>query len=83
LTGSRDLESWKQKEEGGEQKKSAHLRVCVLLQFPPERKWVLRTPSSFNAKEARIYAADIWAAPGKEMNAMALSERAMEEGLIN
>jgi hypothetical protein len=38
-------------------------------------------PNSFTAKEARIYAADIWADPGKERNAMALSERAMKEGL--
>jgi hypothetical protein len=39
-----------------------------------------RKPSSFTAKEARIYAVDIWADPGKERNAMALSERVMEEG---
>jgi hypothetical protein len=46
LTGKRGLESWKRKEEGGEQNKSAHLRVCVLLQFPPERKWVVMAGSS-------------------------------------
>jgi hypothetical protein len=40
-----------------------------------------RKPSSFTAKEANIYAADIWADPGKERNARALSERAMKEGL--
>jgi hypothetical protein len=40
-----------------------------------------RKCSSFTAKKARIYAADIWADPGKERNSVALSERAMEEGL--
>jgi hypothetical protein len=38
-------------------------------------------PSRPRKKEARIYAADIWVDPGKERNARALSERAMEEGL--
>jgi hypothetical protein len=55
-----------------------HLRRSHTKAHPEDKG---RKPSSFTAKEARIYAADIWADPGKERNAMALSERAMEEGL--
>jgi hypothetical protein len=40
-----------------------------------------RSPATFTAKEARIYAADIWADPGTEGKAMAKSEKAMAEGL--
>jgi hypothetical protein len=40
-----------------------------------------RSPATFTAKEARIYAADIWADPGTEGVAVANSETAMSEGL--
>jgi hypothetical protein len=40
-----------------------------------------RSLATFTAKEARIYAADIWADPGTEGEAMANSEKAMAEGL--
>jgi hypothetical protein len=40
-----------------------------------------RSPATFTAKEARIYAADIWADPGTEREAMANLKKAMSEGL--
>jgi hypothetical protein len=40
-----------------------------------------RSPATFTAKEARIYAADIWADPGTEGVAITNSEKAMSEDL--
>jgi hypothetical protein len=40
-----------------------------------------RSPATFTAREARIFAADIWADPGTEEVAMTNSLKAMSEGL--
>jgi hypothetical protein len=54
-------------------------RILFLTKAHPEKG--RRSLATFTAKEARIYAVNIWADPGTEGEAMANSEKAMAEGL--